>query len=70
MESGFSEQPITALPPSSIDAERSVLGAMMQDGGAANLAFETLMPADFYSAEHREIFEAMRALHIAGSPLT
>ena len=69
MESGFSEQPITALPPSSIDAERSVLGAMMQDGGAANLAFETLMPADFYSAEHREIFEAMRALHIAGSPI-
>ena len=69
MESGFSEQPITALPPSSIDAERSVLGAMMQDGGAATLAFETLMPVDFYSAEHREIFEAMRALHIAGSPI-
>lgn len=69
MESGISEQPITALPPSSIDAERSVLGAMMQDSGAATLAFETLMPADFYSAEHREIFEAMRALHLSGSPI-
>lgn len=69
LESGISEQPITALPPSSIDAERSVLGAMMQDSGAATLAFETLMPVDFYSAEHREIFEAMRALHLSGSPI-
>lgn len=60
---------VTALPPSSIDAERSVLGAMMQDSGAASLAFETLMPEDFYSAEHREIFEAMRDLHIAGNPV-
>lgn len=69
MESGLSSQLATALPPSSIDAERSVLGAMMQDSGAATLAFETLLPSDFYSAEHREIFEAMRALHIAGSPV-
>ena len=69
LESGISEQPITALPPSSMDAERSVLGAMMQDSGAATLAFETLMPVDFYSAEHREIFEAMRALHLSGSPI-
>ncbi len=58
-----------ALPPSSIDAERSVLGAVLQDSAAATLAFETLMPADFYSAEHREIFDAMRALHIGGSPI-
>ena len=64
------EQALTrALPPSSIDAERSVLGAVLQDSAAATLAFETLMPVDFYSAEHREIFDAMRALHIAGSPI-
>lgn len=58
-----------ALPPSSLDAERSVLGAALQDSSAATLAFETLMPEDFYSAEHREIFDAMRALHISGSPI-
>lgn len=58
-----------ALPPSSLDAERSVIGAVLQDTGAATLAFETLMPDDFYSAEHREIFDAMRALHINGSPI-
>jgi replicative DNA helicase len=56
-------------PPSSVDAERSVLGAMLQDGGAATLVFETLMPDDFYAAEHREIFDAMRTLQIAGSPI-
>ena len=69
MESGFNEQVMSVLPPSSIDAERSVLGAVLQDTGAATLAFETLMPTDFYSAEHKEIFEAMRALHIAGNPI-
>ena len=58
-----------ALPPSSIDAERSVLGAALQDAAAATLAFETLMPDDFYAAEHREIFTAMRALYVAGSPI-
>ena len=69
METGEPEQIAAALPPSSIDAERSVLGAMLQDSGAATLAFETLVPEDFYSAEHKEIFEAMRALHIAGNPV-
>ena len=51
------------LPPSSIDAERSVIGAMLQDNGAASLAFENLSPEDFYSPEHKEIFSAMHALH-------
>ncbi|MEG0741727.1 MAG: replicative DNA helicase [Clostridia bacterium] len=60
---------MTALPPSNIDAERSVLGAILQDVGAATLAFETLSPDDCYSAEHREIFAAMRALHVTGSPI-
>lgn len=69
MQGDIPEQVMAALPPSSIDAERSVLGAMLQDTGAATLAFEALTAADFYSAEHREIFEAMRDLHIAGSPL-
>ena len=69
METGVPDQIAAALPPSSLDAERSVLGAMLQDSGAATLAFETLMPDDFYSAEHREIFGAMRALHIAGNPV-
>ena len=64
-----SQDYIPALPPSSADAERSVLGAVLQDSGAATLAFETLTPEDFYTAEHREIFSAMQTLHIAGNPI-
>ncbi|MDD3334957.1 MAG: replicative DNA helicase [Eubacteriales bacterium] len=60
---------MAAAPPSSIDAERSVLGAVLQDAGAATLAFETLAPEDFYTPEHREIFTAMQTLHIGGSPI-
>lgn len=69
MQDGLNEQPLAVLPPSSLDAERSVLGAVLQDSGAATIAFEMLTPADFYSAEHREIFEAMRQLHIEGNPI-
>ena len=65
----MSEELARVAPPSSIDAERSVLGAVLQDPAAATLVFETLMPDDFYSAEHREIFDGMRALHIGGSPI-
>ena len=56
-------------PPSSVDAERSVLGAVLQDAGVATYVFETLLPDDFYAAEHREIFDAMRTLHIGGTPI-
>ncbi|MBP3541955.1 MAG: replicative DNA helicase [Clostridia bacterium] len=64
------QQPmLTAIPPNSIEAERSVIGAILQDAGAATLAFETLAADDFYSGEHKEIFSAMRELHISGSPI-
>ncbi len=57
------------VPPNSVDAERSVLGAMLQDAAAATLAIESLEETDFYAAEHREIFSAMRALQMGGSPI-
>lgn len=60
---------LRALPPNNIDAERSVLGAMLQDSSAATLSFELLSPGDFYSPEHKEIFDAMKTLHVSGSPI-
>ncbi len=53
---------ISITPPNSVDAERSVLGAAMQDAGAATLAVETLQADDFYSPEHQEIFGAVKTL--------
>lgn len=45
-----------------IDAEKSVLGAMLQSQVAVDIALETLTPESFYSSANAEIFDAMRAL--------
>ena len=60
---------ITLQLPSNVNAERSVIGAIMQDATAANVAFERLSDGDFYSPEHREIFSAMVELHKSGQPI-
>lgn len=52
----------TAIPPHSTDAERSVLGAMLQDSGAMSSALEMLTADDFYTPTHREIFDAAKTL--------
>ena len=51
-----------AVPPHSTEAERSVLGAMLQSSGAVSSATETLTADDFYVPAHREIFDAAKAL--------
>jgi len=53
------------VPPHHLEAERSVLGAMLQSSEAVMLAQESLVPDDFYDPAHREIFDAM--LTLAGS---
>ncbi len=65
METGMSR----AVPPHSLEAERSVLGAMMQDPAAVAISVELLTAEDFYAPAHRELFDAMRTLHQAGSPI-
>ncbi|MDR0896323.1 MAG: replicative DNA helicase [Oscillospiraceae bacterium] len=57
------------LPPHNEDAERSVLGAMLQDPEAVLLAQELLTPEAFYQPAHRELFDAMRALARQGRPV-
>ena len=58
-----------AVPPHSLEAERSVRGAMMQDPAAVVLAVELLTAEDFYAPAHRELFSAMRTLHLNASPV-
>ena len=50
------------VPPHSTEAERSVLGAMLQNGNAVSAALEMLTGEDFYVPAHREIFDAARTL--------
>ena len=52
----------SAVPPHSTEAERSVLGAMLQNSGAVSSAVEALAEDDFYVPAHKEIFSAAKAL--------
>ena len=48
--------------PNNLDAERSVLGAILLDNNALNTAIETLCPDDFFLDQHRRVFTQMIAL--------
>src|SRR5215472_6553599 len=48
--------------PSNLDAERSILGAILLDNKALNAAIESLKPEDFFIPQHRNIFTRMIAL--------
>jgi len=57
------------IPPQNIDAEQSVLGAILLDREAVYKAMSVLQPGDFYRESHRTIYETMLLLNEAGSPV-
>lgn len=57
------------VPPHSIDAEESVLGAVLLSSDAANVALETLHSEDFYKPSHQQIFEIVRQLFDSNEPI-
>ncbi len=57
------------VPPHSIDAEESVLGAVLLSADAANVALETLHSEDFYKPAHQQIFDIIRQLFDANEPI-
>jgi len=59
----------TAVPPHSMEAEESVLGAVMLSPDAANEALERLHPDDFYRPGHQSIFEAVTRLYDGNQPI-
>jgi replicative DNA helicase len=48
--------------PQNLDAERSILGAILLDNHALNAAIENLKPEDFFLEQHRRVFNQMIAL--------
>jgi len=66
-----SRQPMGAprLPPSAIEAEESLLGAMMLSADAVAIAYDLVRPEDFYRPLHGQIFSAIIALSNAGEPI-
>ncbi|VAV90477.1 Replicative DNA helicase (DnaB) [hydrothermal vent metagenome] len=57
------------VPPHSIDAEESVLGAVLLSGDAANVALEKLHADDFYKPSHQQVFEVVQQLFDANEPI-
>ncbi len=60
---------IKKIMPHNIEAEQSVIGSMLMDEKAVEIATEMLMPDDFYAKSNGLIFEAMQEIHANGKPI-
>src|SRR5947207_1477379 len=56
-------------PPQNLEAEESVLGAMMLSPGAIGAVSEVLDASDFYRESHARIYRAALALYAKGEPV-
>ena len=52
-----------AVPPQNLEAEESVLGAMMLSPGAIGAVSEVLTAGDFYRESHGKIYRAALGLY-------
>ncbi|HOP91915.1 MAG TPA: replicative DNA helicase [Acetivibrio thermocellus] len=57
------------IPPQNIEAEQSVLGAILLDKEVLSSVTEIISSQDFYREDHREIFEAIMDLYEKGEPI-
>ena len=57
------------VPPQDLDAERSVLGAMLLSTEAMAEVVELLDADDFYRSAHGKIYQALRMLFAQGEPI-
>jgi len=60
---------VAPVPPQNLDAEESVLGAMMLSPGAIGAVSEILDAGDFYRDSHSKIYRAALALYAKGEPV-
>jgi replicative DNA helicase len=61
--------PTAPVPPQNLEAEESVLGAMMLSPGAIGAVSEVLDAGDFYRESHAKIYRAALALYAKGEPV-
>ena len=60
---------LAKIPPRNIEAEASLLSAVLIDNSVFDEIIETLRPLDFYKTAHQKIFEAMIGLFEKGAPV-
>src|SRR5947209_13420045 len=61
--------PTAPIPPQNLDAEESVLGAMMLSPGAIGAVSEVLSAGDFYRESHAKVYRSALALYGKGEPV-
>src|ERR1700674_5855683 len=61
--------PTAPAPPQNLEAEESVLGAMMISPGAIGAVSEVLDAGDFYRESHAKVYRAALALYAKGEPV-
>src|SRR5438477_6335591 len=61
--------PTAPVPPQNLEAEESVLGAMMLSPGAIGAVSEALDASDFYRESHARIYRAALGLYAKGEPV-
>lgn len=59
----------TRVPPQNLEAEESLLGAMLLSGHAVDAAIETVGAADFYRPSHGHVYAAITTLTAGGRPV-
>ena len=60
--------PTSKLPPQSLEAEQSLLGGLMLDNRRSDEVTDLVSQSDFYSLNHRLIFDAICHLVAKGEP--
>src|ERR1700722_11536982 len=65
---GGNGMPAGRIPPHNIEAEESLLGAMLLSRDAIASAMELCKPEDFYKSSHGHIFTAITSLFSQGEP--
>jgi replicative DNA helicase len=55
--------------PYSLEAEQSVLGAVLVDASCLSVVLDNLRPSNFYREEHQKIFEIMLQLFTTAQPV-
>jgi replicative DNA helicase len=69
VRAGNGQPPGLVVPPQNLEAEESVLGAMMLSPTAVGTVGEILDASDFYRESHAKIFRAALALYEKGEPV-
>ncbi|NLD50507.1 MAG: replicative DNA helicase [Clostridiaceae bacterium] len=57
------------IPPQNIEAEQSVIGAVLLDKEVLSNITEVISSQDFYREDHKEIYEAVMDLYERGEPI-